>query len=179
MGQALFDARVQIIDDPHMPRALGSKPFDAEGVRGERRAIVKDGALTTWLLDVRSANKLGLQTTGHASRGLASPPGPSSSNLYMAAGEVSPQALIGEIENGFYVTETFGMGVNLVTGDYSQGASGLWIEKGQLAYPVSEVTIAGHLGEMFAQLAPADDLVFQYASNVPTLRIGRMTIAGA
>jgi PmbA protein len=127
---------------------------------------------------MRSANKLGLSTTGHAARGTASPPSPAPSNFYMENGRLSPEALMQDIRSGFYVTETFGMGINSVTGDYSQGASGFWIENGELAYPVSEVTIAGNLRDMYRDLTPADDLVFRYATNAPTLRVETMTVAG-
>ncbi len=178
MGKAVFAANVSIIDNPHRIRGLGSKPFDGEGVRNERKALIEKGVLQSWLLDMRSANKLGLATTGHAARGTSSPPSPSSTNLYMEAGQCSPQELMGDIQSGFYVTEVFGMGVSLITGDYSQGASGFWIENGELAYPVSEVTIAGNLGEMFARAIPANDLSFRYSTNCPTLRVDGMTVAG-
>ena len=179
LHQPIFAKGIHIIDDPHMKRGLGSKPFDGEGVKNEKRAIVKDGVLTTWLLDMRSANKLSMTTTGHASRGIASPPSPSPTNLYMENGTLSPDALMKDIKNGFYVTETFGMGINTTTGDYSQGAAGFWIENGERAYPVSEVTIAGHLRGMFNTATPANDLEFRYATNAPTLRIDAMTVAGA
>jgi PmbA protein len=178
MGQKLFQSGITIMDDPLRVRGLASQSFDAEGVACRPLAIVEDGVLQTWLLDVRSASKLGLITTGHAARGLGSNPSPSSSNFYMEAGEISPTDLIADIQDGFYVTETFGMGVNLVTGDYSQGASGFWIEKGEIVYPVSELTIAGHLRDMFAHLIPANDLTFRYGKNAPTLRIDGMTVAG-
>lgn len=178
MHQPIFAPGIRIIDDPHRPRGLGSRPFDAEGVANCKRAMVEDGQLKSWFLDLRSANQLGLETTGHAVRGLTSSPSPSSTNLYMEAGNVSPEELMADIQEGIYITEAFGMGVNLITGDYSQGASGFWIENGKRTYPVSEFTIAGHLTEMFAGLTPANDLVFDYSTNVPTLRLDRMTIAG-
>ena len=178
MGQEIFGKNVHIIDNPHIVRGLGSRPFDGEGVANQRLALVEGGVLKSWLLDMRSAAKLGLTTTGHASRGLASPPSPSSSNLYMEKGTLSPTELMGDIKNGLYLTETFGMGVNTITGDYSQGAAGFWIENGQIAYPVSEITIAGNLRDMFRNLTPANDLVFRYATNAPTLRIDTMTVAG-
>ncbi len=179
LHQPIFASGIRIIDDPHLKSGMGSKPFDGEGVRNEKRAIVEDGVLTTWLLDMRSANKLGMTTTGHATRGIASPPSPSSTNLYMENGELSPQALMKDIKSGLYVTETFGMGISTVTGDYSQGAAGFWIENGEIAYPVSEITIAGHLSDIFKSITPANDLVFRYATNAPTLRIDAMTVAGA
>lgn len=178
MGQRIFSPGISIWDDPHLPEGLGSKPFDGEGVQNRKLACIEDGTLTSWLLDVRSANKLKLAPTGHAARSLSSPPSPAPSNFYMSKGNLTPAELRSDIRQGFYVTETFGMGVNIVTGDYSQGASGFWIENGELAYPISEVTIAGQLSEMFAQLTPANDLEFRYSINAPSLRIDRMTVAG-
>jgi PmbA protein len=178
MGQKVFSDGVYIIDDPLKKRGLRSKPFDAEGVGTARRELISDGRLTTWILDLATARQLGLETTGHASRGTGGPPSPSATNLNMAAGSVSRDDLIGAIDNGFYVTELIGMGVNSVTGDYSRGAGGFWIENGELAYPVSEVTIASNLKDMYLNLTPADDLVFRYATNAPTLRVDGMTVAG-
>lgn len=179
LHKPVFARGITVIDDPHRPRGLGSKPFDAEGVANKKREIIKNGELCTWLLDMRTANKLGLQTTGHATRGIASAPSPAATNLYMEKGEQSPAQMIKGIKNGLYLTETFGMGVNTVTGDYSQGAAGFWIDKGEMAYPVSEITIAGNLRDMFAHLVAASDLEFRYATNAPTLCVERMTIAGA
>jgi PmbA protein len=179
LGEEIFAPGITIIDDPHRLRGLRSKPFDGEGVVNARRALVEKGRLTTWLLDCASARQLGLETTGHAARGTSGPPHPQTTNLYMQAGRLSPEELIADIEQGFYVTELMGMGVNGVTGDYSRGAAGFWIEKGKIAYPVSEVTIAGNLKDMFRNLTPANDLVFRYGVNAPTLRIEGMTIAGA
>jgi PmbA protein len=130
-------------------------------------------------LDSAAARQLGLTTTGHAARGTGGPPSPSVSNLYLVPGKVTPEELIGDIKQGFYVNELIGMGVNGVTGDYSRGAAGFWIENGKIAYPVSEVTIAGNLNSMFAQVIPANDLVFKYGTNAPTLRIDGMTVAGS
>jgi len=177
-GAKIFASGIDIIDDPLRPRGLRSRPFDAEGVAGRRRKLVEDGVLTTWLLDCATARELDLETTGHAQRGVSSTPSPSASNLHLAAGGKSPHELIADIEDGFYVTDMIGMGVNLVTGDYSRGASGFWIEHGERTYPVSEVTIAGHLSDMFASLTPANDLVFRYGTNAPTLRVEGMTVAG-
>jgi PmbA protein len=179
MGQAVFAPGVNIIDDPHRLRGLRSKPFDGEGVANQRRALIDKGVLTTWLLDCASARQLGLQTTGHAARGTGGPPSPSTTNLYLEPGALTPQALMADIKQGFYVTELMGMGVNGVTGDYSRGAAGFWIENGQIAYPVSEVTIAGNLKDMFANLTPASDLEFRQGTNAPTVRIEGMTIAGS
>jgi PmbA protein len=179
MGQAVFAPGVSILDDPHRIRGLRSKPFDGEGVANRRRALIEKGILTTWLLDSASARQLGLETTGHAARGTGGPPAPSPTNLYLEAGTLSPEALIADIKQGFYVTELMGMGVNPVTGDYSRGAAGFWIENGEIAFPVSEVTIAGNLKDMFARLVPASDLEFRHGTNAPTVRIEGMTLAGA
>jgi len=179
MGKQVFPANVTISDDPHRIRGLASKPFDGEGVANRKAVIAEAGILQTWILDSASARQLGLQTTGHARRGTSSPPSPSTTNLYMDAGDLSPQALMEDIANGFYVTELIGFGVNAVTGDYSRGAAGYWIENGEFTHPVSEVTIAGNLKEMFLNLTPADDLEFRYATNAPTLRLDGMTVAGA
>ena len=165
MGQAVFAPGVSIIDDPHRTRGLRSKPFDGEGVANQRRALIDKGVLTTWLLDCASARQLGLETTGHAARGTGGPPMPSATSLYLEAGTLSPEALIADIKQGFYVTELMGMGVNGVTGDYSRGAAGFWIENGEIAFPVSEVTIAGNLKDMFTHLTPASDLVFRQGTN--------------
>jgi PmbA protein len=178
MGERIFPEAVSIVDDPYRRRGLKSRPFDGEGVAGERREVVADGRLTSWILDLRSARQLGLDTTGHATRSPSSPPSPTATNLYLEPGRMSPQELIAGIASGFYVTELLGMGVNMVTGDYSRGAGGFWIENGDLAYPVSELTIAGNLKDMFANLTAADDLEFRYGVNAPTLRIDGMTVAG-
>ena len=179
LGKAVFGPGIVIVDDPLIKRGLGSRPFDAEGVRTARREFVRDGVLTTWMLDHRSARQLGLTSTGNAGRGTSSPPSPSSSNLYMAKGTASPEALMADIKSGLYVTELMGSGVNGVTGDYSRGATGFWIENGTLSYPVSEITIAGNLKDMYRRLTPADDLEFKSTINAPTVRIEDMTVAGA
>jgi PmbA protein len=179
LGQRIFPEGVTIIDDPHRHRGLRSKPFDGEGIANRRRAIVEDGVLTTWLLDLRSARQLGLQTTGHASRGTSSPPSPSPTNLWLEPGAASAEALIGGVERGLYVNELMGMGVSGTTGDYSRGAAGFWIENGVLTYPVTEITIAGNLKEMFLHLTAASDLEFKSGIDAPTLRIDGMTLAGS
>lgn len=178
MGAQIFPASITIVDDPLRRRGLSSKPVDGEGIAPQRRKIIDNGVLTTWILDLRSARQLGLKSTGHASRGTSSPPGPSSTNVWLEAGAVSPEALIRDIKAGLYVTELAGMGVNQVTGDYSRGATGLWIENGELTYPVSEITVAGNLGEMFKNVTAANDLQFRYGTDAPTLRIDGMTVAG-
>ncbi len=178
MGGKLFGDNVNIIDDGRMARGLASKPFDGEGVATGKREIIKNGVLQNWLLDCRSARQLDLQSTGNAGRGTAGGPSPSSTNFYLAAGVQSPQELIADIKEGFLITELIGMGVNPVTGDYSRGAAGFWIENGEISYPVSEVTIAGNLREMFAMLVPASDLEFHGSTNAPTCLIREMTLAG-
>ncbi len=179
LNREVFGKPVSIVDDPHRPRGLRSKPFDGEGVANAHRVLVEDGVLQTWLMDSRSARQLGLASTGHASRGTTAPPSPSATNLFMEPGDVTREELIGGIANGFYVTDMIGMGVNAVTGDYSRGAAGFWIENGALTYAVSEVTIAGNLIDMFARITPANDLEFRYGTNAPTLAVEGMTIAGA
>lgn len=179
LGSDIFAKNISITDDPLMKRGLASRAFDAEGIAAKPMDFVSNGVLMSWVLDSRSARQLGLQTTGHASRGLASSPHPSTSNLYLHGGTHTPDALFAELGDGFYVTETIGHGTNLLTGDFSLGASGFWLEGGTRAYPVSEVTIAGNLRDMFKTLIPANDLAFHYATNVPTLAIPRMTIAGS
>jgi PmbA protein len=178
LGAQIFPAGITIIDDPLRPRGLRSRPFDAEGVAGQRLALVQNGVLASWILDSATARELNMKTTGHAQRGVSSTPSPGPSNLHLAAGAKTPDELIGDIEEGLYVTDMIGMGVNLVSGDYSRGASGFWIDKGQCTYPVSEVTIAGHLLEMFASLEPANDLKFRYGTNAPSLRVEGLTVAG-
>jgi PmbA protein len=178
LGQQLFNRSIRIIDDPLRVRGLRSQPFDAEGVAVKKLAIIDEGVLTSWLLDSATARELGLVTTGHAHRGVSSSPSPGSYNLHLEAGEPTPAELISDIAQGFYVTDLIGSGVNGVTGDYSRGASGFWIENGEITYAVSEVTIAGHLIEMFKSLTPANDLEFRYGVNAPTLRIEGLTVGG-
>jgi PmbA protein len=178
LGQKLFASGIHIIDDPLRPRGLRSRPFDAEGVATTRMSLVEDGVLKTWILDCATARELGLKTTGHAQRGASSTPSPGASNLHLAPGARSPDDLVADIADGFYVTDLIGMGVNMVTGDYSRGAAGFWIENGKRSYAVSEVTIAGRLLDMFQTLTPANDLEFRYGTNAPTLRVEGLTIAG-
>ena len=177
-AEQLFQRGINVFDDPLRPRGLRSRPFDAEGVASRCLAIVEDGVLASWLLDSASARELGLATTGHAQRGVSSAPSPGPSNLHLAPGNDTPDALLADISEGFYVTDLIGVGVNQVTGDYSRGASGFWIENGKRAYPVSEVTIAGNLIDMFKALSPANDLEFRFGTNAPTLRVESLTVAG-
>ena len=178
MATAVFANGVTIVDDPWRKRGLGSKPFDGEGVENAALTLIDDGVLGCWLLDSATARQLGLETNGRASRGIGAPPSPSTTNLYMVNGAVTPEELIGDIRKGFYVTDLIGMGVNPTTGDYSRGASGFLIENGKLTSPVSEVTIAGNLRDMYLNLTPANDLEFRFATNAPTLRIEGLTVAG-
>jgi len=178
LGQPVMAAGISVIDDPHRPRGFRSSGFDGAGLPPHRRAIVEGGVLTTWLLDLRSSRQLNLTPTGHASRGTSSAPSPSPSNLYFAPGKTSRADLLKGVQSGLYVTEMLGMGVNGVTGDYSRGAAGYWIENGELAYPVSEITIAGNLKDMFMNMSLADDLIFRTGIDAPTVRIDGLTIAG-
>jgi PmbA protein len=179
MGQRVMAPGLTVFDDPTRRRGLRSRPFDGEGMKGERRAVVEDGVLTTWFLDWRSARQLGLASTGHAGRSTGGPPGPGATNLWLAPGSVTPKALMADIREGLYVTELIGMGVNGVTGDYSRGAAGFMIRDGELAEPVSEITIAGNVAEMLLHLTPADDLEFRRGTDSPTVRIEGLTLAGA
>jgi PmbA protein len=178
MGAQLFASGVFIHDDPRRVRGSRSGTFDGEGVPTRPRALIENGVLTTWLLDSRSARQLGLRTTGHASRGTGGPPGPSATNLYLAAGSISPAELMSDIFEGIYITELIGMGINGMTGDYSRGAAGFMIRNGAIAEPVAEITVAGNLLEMFAALVPANDLVFRRGTDAPTVRVDGMTVAG-
>ncbi|MGB7951806.1 MAG: TldD/PmbA family protein [Candidatus Binatia bacterium] len=174
----IFPAAITIVDDPLRKRGLKSRPFDAEGIAPRLLKIVDKGVLNSWVLDLRSARQLGMPTTGHASRGLTAPPSPSTTNLYLEPGDRSLEDLLADIKQGFYATELIGFGVNGITGDYSRGASGFWIEDGQTTYPVSEVTIAGNLPDMFANVSAANDLEFRYGTDAPSLRVEGMTVAG-
>ncbi len=179
LGKPVLAKGLTVRDDPLRPRGLRTRPFDAEGVPARARSIVEDGVLTTWILDTRSARQLGLATTGHASRGTGSPPSPSTTNLWLDPGVLTPEALMADIVEGFYVTEFIGMGVNGITGDYSRGATGFVIRNGALAEPFSGVTVAGNLRDMFLHMTPADDLRFRRGTDAPTIRVEGLTLAGA
>ena len=174
----LFDGAIRIAEDPHRLRGLRSRHYDGEGVATVERALVEDGRITGWLTNVASAAQLGLGLTGHASRGGGGSPGIAVSNVVMEAGSQSVADLIADIEDGLFVTDLFGQGVNLVTGDYSRGASGLRIRNGELVGPVAEITIASTLPDMFRALVPADDLELVRGVDVPTFRIDGMSVAG-
>jgi PmbA protein len=177
LGKLIFPEGISVIDDPLRLRGIGSRPFDGEGLPKKITHIIDQGVLTGWLLDSASARQLGTMPTGHATRG-AGAPSVGTSNVHMTAGALSPAELMADIKNGIYVTDLIGMGVSALTGDYSRGASGFVIENGELKGPVSEVTIAGNLLDMFANLSAANDLEFRYSNNVPTIRIDGMTLAG-
>jgi PmbA protein len=179
MGERIFAKGIRILDNPLRKRGLGSRPFDAEGLATSRRAVIDDGVLTTWLLDLAAARQLNLKPTGHASRGVSGPPSPTTSNFYLEKGRLSVKELIGDIKSGLYITDMIGFGVNGVTGDYSRGASGFWIENGELAWPVSGITVAGNLKDMFLNMTAANDLEFKSSTNAPTVRIEGLTVAGS
>ena len=178
LGKQILPESLTIMDDPFLLRGHRSKPFDGEGIAPMQRPIVHNGRLTTWLMDLRSARQLGFVSTGHAARGTGGPPAPSPSNLYLCAGPLSREELLRETGTGFYVTGLMGQGVNGITGDYSRGANGFWIENGEIGYPVAEVTIAGNMKDMFMNMTPANDLTHRYGIDSPTLRIEGMTLAG-
>jgi PmbA protein len=173
LGQQVFGSHISIVEDPFIIRGQGSRPFDGEGLACHKRNLIDQGVLTGWILDLRSARQLGLAPTGQGSRG-----GPSTSNVYLPAGQQSPEDQIKDISQGLYVTELIGSSINTVTGDYSRGASGFWIENGELTFPVSEITIAGNLKDMFKAIMPAKNLEFRGAVNAPNCLVEGLTIAG-
>lgn len=179
VGEDIASSSLTVIDDATMPGLFGTAPFDDEGVPSRRTVLIEKGKLNNYLLNTYTARKLGLRTTGSASRGLSGNGSVGHGNLFVPAGEKTPEQIIAEIPNGLYVTELMGFGVNIVTGDYSRGAAGLWIDNGELAYPVSEVTIAGNLSEMLRDIAVvANDLEFRGSVASPTLMISQMTVSG-
>jgi PmbA protein len=179
LGEQVASPNVTVIDDGTLPGLFGTAPFDGEGLPTRRTVVIEKGVLKNYLLNTYTGRKLNMPSTGNASRGLAGTPGIGAGNLFLQKGSVSPEQLLAEVKAGFYVTELMGFGVNLVTGDYSRGAAGLWIENGELTYAVEEITIAGNLKEMFNNVTViADDLNFRGAVASPTLRIDGMIIAG-
>ncbi len=178
LGQKVMARGLQVHDDPRRRRGLRSRPFDGEGSPTRPWHIVQDGVLTTWILDTRSARQLGLASTGHASRGVSGPPSPSTTNLWLEPGAMTPAELMADIKEGLYVIELIGSGINGITGDYSRGAAGFMIRDGQLAEAVSEITIAGNLKEIFLQMTPANDLRFKRGTDSPTVRVEGLTMAG-
>jgi PmbA protein len=178
LGQAVFSPAVTITDDPHRPRGLASTPFDDEGVANAKRNLIDAGVLTTWLLNCASARQLGLESTGHASRGLAGPPGVSAANVTLLPGEKTRAELMKDAGAGLLVTSTFGPSLNGNTGDWSMGVSGLWFENGELAYPVNEITVAGNLIDLYQRMIPGSDLEFRGSANAPSILIDAMPISG-
>lgn len=177
IGQSICSHSVRVIDDPLKMRGLNSSPFDGEGLPTMKHVVVNDGVLQSYFLDIRSASRLGMRPTGHAARGLSGPPSPSPTNLWLEAGTLSPQDMFKSIGEGFLVTDLMGASISIETGDYSRGASGFWIENGQIAYPVSEMTIAGNLKDMFLHMTPASDLEFRDGIDAPSVLIEGMTTA--
>jgi len=177
MGQQVASAAITVTDEPLKVRGQSSRPFDGEGIEGQKLTMIDRGVLNHWFLSSSAARELGLVTNGRGSRS-ASSVSPSSTNLAIEPGEQSPEEMIRSLKSGFYVTEVFGQGVDMVTGDYSRGASGFWIENGELAFPVAEVTIAANLKDMFMNMVPANDLDRNYGTAAPTLLIEGMTLAG-
>jgi PmbA protein len=179
LGQKIASDNVTVIDDGTMPGGFGTSPFDGEGIPTRRTVVIENGVLKSYLMNTYTAKKLGLQTTGNAARGLAGTPGIGPGNYFLQPGPRTPQQLIGDVKEGLYVTEFLGMGVNLVTGDYSRGASGLWISGGELTYPVEEITVAGNLKDMFLNISEiASDLEFRGSVASPTIRIDGLTVGG-
>ncbi len=176
--EALFDSAIRIVEDPHRRRGLSSRAVDGEGLATTPRTLVEHGRISGWLTNAAAARQLGAPLTGHAARGVGGAPGISTANVFLEAGTATPEALMADIADGLYVTDLFGQGVNLVTGDYSRGAAGFRIVNGAIAGPVAEITIAGHLLAMFRALAPANDLELRRGLDVPTLRVDAMTVAG-
>jgi PmbA protein len=178
LGEAVFSPAITITDDPHRPRGLGSSPFDDEGVANQKRSLIDKGVLTTWLLNASSARQLGLETTGHASRGLAGPPGVSTANVTLLPGERTQAELMKDAGEGLLITSMFGPSLNGNTGDWSVGVSGFWFVGGEIAYPVTEVTVAGNLIDIFARMIPGSDLEIRGSANAPSILIDAMPIAG-
>ena len=179
LGEKVASENLTVIDDGTIPGLFGTSPFDDEGVPSRRTVVIDRGVLKSYLLNTYAARKLGMKTTGNASRGLAGNAGIGHGNFYVEKGVQTPEQLIAGVANGFYVTELMGFGVNIVTGDYSRGAAGLWIRNGELAFAVSEVTIAGNLKDMLMGLeAVGSDLEFRGSTAAPTLKIGEMTVGG-
>jgi PmbA protein len=179
LGKKIAASGLNFIDDPLRPRGMGSRPFDAEGCPVQTRKMVDDGVLTGWFLDLASAAKLGLSTMGNAKRSLGSAPNPGSSNFYLENGQIDRAALIADIDDGFLVTELMGSSVDMITGDYSRGAGGFWISKGQISHPISEATIAGNLKDMLLAITPANDIDMRDSTASPSVRIDGMTVAGS
>lgn len=179
LGQKIAGDNVTVIDDGTMIGGFGTSPFDGEGIPTRRTLVIENGVLTSYLLNTYTAKKLGLKTTGNAARGLAGTPGIGPGNYFLQPGQRTPKEIIGDVKEGLYVTEFLGHGANLVTGDYSRGASGLWISGGELTYPVEEITVAGNLKDMFRNISEiANDLEFRGSVASPTIRIDGLMVGG-
>jgi PmbA protein len=178
LNQQIANPSINVIDDPFLKRGLGSRLFDAEGLGSREYTLIKDGILQQWLLDLSTAKQLNLKPSGNAKRGISGPPSPGTSNFMISPGDVTPENLIKNVSEGFFVTDMIGSSVSMITGDYSRGASGFWIKNGELSIPITEATIAGNLKEMFMTLQPANDIDYSHSINSPTLLIEGMTIAG-
>ena len=178
LNKQIANTAISIIDDPFFKRGLGSRLFDAEGLGSRKYTLIENGVLQQWLLDLSSAKQLNLNPSGNAKRGISGPPSPGTSNFMISPGDVTPENLIKNISEGFFVTDMIGSSISMITGDYSRGASGFWIKNGELSQPITEATIAGNLKEMFMTLQPANDLDYSHSINSPTLLIEGMTIAG-
>ncbi|MFD2173059.1 TldD/PmbA family protein [Rhodobacter lacus] len=179
LGEDVLPAGMSLIEDPFRPRISGSRPFDAEGLPTRRRAIVENGVLSGWTLDLATARKLGMESTGSASRGTGAPPSPTTGNVALTQGPLSRDALLAEMGTGLLITSFIGATINPTTGDYSRGANGFWVENGEIAWPVNECTIAGNLREMLRRITPANDARAHLSHVVPSLRIEGLTLAGA
>lgn len=179
MGTQVLPAGLSVIEDPHRARISSSRPFDGEGLPTRRRAIVEDGILTGWTLDLATARKLGMQSTANAARGTSSPPSPATSNIDLTQGSVSRDDLIRDMGTGLFVTSMIGSTINPTTGDYSRGAAGFWVQNGVISHPVNECTIAGNLREMLLRLVPANDARAHLSTRVPSCLIDGLTLAGA
>ena len=179
MGEQIPNASVRLLDNPLLPRGMGSRLFDGETLPVQKRYLVKDGCLQGWLLDLATAAQLGLSPTGNASRSLSGPPSPSVSNFIMEEGETTLDDMIADIDQGFYITELMGSSVSLTTGDYSRGASGFWIENGRITWPATEATIAGNLKDIFTDMMPADDLELTQSIAAPSVFVKQMMVAGS
>ncbi len=179
LGTQVLPAGLSVIEDPHRARISGSRPFDGEGLPTARRMIVQDGVLMGWTLDLGTARKLGMTSTANASRGTSSPPSPSTSNIDLTPGTASRADLLRDMGTGLLVTSMIGSTINPTTGDYSRGASGFWVENGEIKYPVNECTIAGNLRDMLLRMTAANDAKAHHSTRVPSLLVEGLTLAGA
>jgi len=178
MGQQILPKGMSLTENPHRPRISGSRPFDGEGLPTKPRALIEDGVLMGWTLDLASARKLGLKPTGNAARGTGSPPSPSTTNIDLTQGSVNQAELLAQMGTGLLITSMIGSTINPTTGDYSRGASGFWVEGGQITYPVNECTVAGNLLDMLMRITPANDAQAHHSTRVPSLLVEGLMLAG-